>query len=76
MEGEERTMLSIWVTSYAHRIFEALRTTDGFSPARIIETLDLTRNVDAIKAAKESMGASGSFFFFSYDHRIVIKTIS
>jgi 1-phosphatidylinositol-4-phosphate 5-kinase len=41
-----------------------------------VETLDLQKNVASIKKAKESLGASGSFFFFSYDHRIVIKTIA
>lgn len=33
------------------------------------------KNMDNIKKAKESLGASGSFFFFSFDHRLVIKTI-
>lgn len=74
--AESGQAFSIFVTAYSHRIFEAIRMADGLTPACIAETLDLGRNIEAIKAAKESLGASGSFFFFSYDHRIVIKTIS
>jgi 1-phosphatidylinositol-4-phosphate 5-kinase len=69
-------MLNIKVTSYSHRAFQTLRNYDNLTPERIAETLDLARNVQSIKQAKESLGASGSFFFFSFDHRIVIKTIS
>ena len=32
--------------------------------------------MNQIRKAKESLGASGSFFFFSFDNKLVIKTIS
>ncbi len=40
------------------------------------ESLDLEKNVENIMKAKESLGASGSFFFFSWDKKIIIKTIA
>lgn len=40
------------------------------------ESLDVTKNYESIKKTRESLGASGSFFFFSHDKRFVIKTIN
>ena len=68
--------MGIKVTSYSHRVFEALRVNDGFTSQRVEAALDLEKNIHNIKRAKESLGASGSFFFFSYDKSLVIKTIS
>lgn len=68
--------MDIKVTSYSHRVFQSLRVNDGFTSERIQSALDLEKNIQNIKKAKESLGASGSFFFFSYDKTLVIKTIS
>lgn len=64
------------MSSYSHRVFECLRINDGFDSEQIEKSLDLEKNISQIKKAKESLGASGSFFFFSFDNKLVIKTIS
>jgi 1-phosphatidylinositol-4-phosphate 5-kinase len=38
--------------------------------------LNIFSNEKNIKQAKESSGRSGSFFFFSYDKRFILKTIN
>jgi 1-phosphatidylinositol-4-phosphate 5-kinase len=40
-----------------------------------MESLDLSNNCDQIFNAGEGGGRSGSFFFFSYDSKFLIKTI-
>lgn len=48
---------------------------NGLEEDEIEESLDLEKNIEQIIKAKESLGASGSFFFFSFDHKLIIKTI-
>lgn len=38
--------------------------------------MDIFLNKETIKKAKQSTGKSGSFFFFSYDKKFILKTIS
>lgn len=38
---EEVSTLDIKVTSYSHRVFEALRLNEGFTPEEIERSLDL-----------------------------------
>lgn len=40
-----------------------------------MKSLDLDSNRNAIFKAGEGAGASGSFFFFSFDKRFIIKTM-
>jgi len=40
-----------------------------------MESLDISKNSDQIFKAGEGGGKSGSFFFFSYDSKLIIKTI-
>jgi 1-phosphatidylinositol-4-phosphate 5-kinase len=68
--------ITIKVKSFADPIFLALRLIDGFSSDKLSETLDLSLNSRSIQQAGESLGASGSFFFFSFDNKLVIKTIT
>ena len=69
-------VITIKVKSYADPLFVALRLLDNFNSEELNKTLNLTFNAENIKKARQSLGASGSFFFFSYDHRLVIKTIN
>lgn len=48
---------------------------DGLTQEDIIQSLAVLENRDAVFKAGESAGASGSFFFFSYDNRFLLKTI-
>jgi len=49
---------------------------DGLSQKSLIESLDVELNRRQVFRAGEGAGASGSFFFFSYDHRFIIKTLT
>lgn len=70
-EGE----VTISVESFADPLFCMLRDVDGFNSRQLQRTLDVDLNSANIKKAQESLGASGSFFFFTHDHKLVIKTI-
>ena len=48
---------------------------DGITPLDMIESLNLAKNRDRVFKAGEGSGASGSFFFFSYDNKLLIKTL-
>jgi len=40
-----------------------------------MQSLDVNKNRKMIFEAGESSGKSGSFFFFSHDHKFIIKTL-
>jgi hypothetical protein len=67
--------IEIKVVSHGHPIFSSIRKMNGLEEDEIEESLDLEKNIEQIIKAKESLGASGSFFFFSFDHKLIIKTI-
>ena len=48
---------------------------DGITMDEIKESLSLKINRRQVFKAGEGAGASGSFFFFSKDKRLIIKTI-
>ena len=75
MEKDDGKSISIKVKSLADPLFVALRINDGITSEQLKRTLDLDLNAENIVKARESLGASGSFFFFSYDNKFVIKTI-
>lgn len=63
---------------YAPDVFAFLRAKDGFNNDELNATLDpaLEANVEAIKKSGEGMGKSGSFFFFSWNKKLLIKTMT
>jgi len=48
---------------------------DNIKPSDVMKSLNLEKNIKQIKKAGEGAGQSGSFFFFSYDNRFLIKTL-
>jgi 1-phosphatidylinositol-4-phosphate 5-kinase len=48
---------------------------DGITSSMIKYSLDPQMNSESAKKAQESTGKSGSFFFFSFDKRFIIKTM-
>ena len=50
-------------------------TLDGIEPMDIKNSLDNDTNRKMIFKAGEGAGASGSFFFFSFDNKFLIKTL-
>ena len=57
-------------------MFEAIKEMDGVSPDDILHSLNPVLNRQQVFKAKESAGKSGSFFFFSFDRRFLIKTMN
>jgi hypothetical protein len=48
---------------------------DGISPYEVMQSLSIEANRDQVFSAGQGAGKSGSFFFFSHDHRFLIKTL-
>ena len=53
-----------------------LRKNDGISDDIMIKSFSPIKNKSAIDKMGESKGKSGSFFFYSYDRKFIIKTIN
>jgi 1-phosphatidylinositol-4-phosphate 5-kinase len=49
---------------------------DNLKPEDIYRSLDLEMNRNMVFKAGEGAGQSGSFFFFSYDNKFLIKTMT
>ena len=64
------------ITEYAPAIFSAIREMDSITDAQIQKSLNTELNRTQVFKAKESAGKSGSFFFFSYDKKFLIKTMN
>lgn len=65
----------IRMTEYAPQVFSLLRGYDRFGTEEVARSLDVVVNERQIKSAQQSMGKSGSFFFFSSDSRFILKTL-
>ena len=63
------------ITEYAPAIFHAIRKMDNITSDMIEQSLSTDANAEQLFKAKESAGRSGSFMFFSYDKRFLIKTM-
>lgn len=48
---------------------------DGITQKQLLSSLDIIQNKEKVFQAGEGAGASGSFFFFSYDNKFLLKTI-
>lgn len=65
----------IRITQWGDKLSYKVKIADGIGPQEIFQSLNLEQNKEAILKSKESMGKSGSFFFFSYDRRFIVKTL-
>jgi 1-phosphatidylinositol-4-phosphate 5-kinase len=66
---------TVEIYDYAYRAFHKLREEDGITPEVIWESLNPEANLASARAAGEGAGKSGSFFFFSYYRRFIVKTM-
>jgi len=64
------------ITEYAPSVFKTVKYMDHITPDMIKESLSTEKNHKSVFKAKESAGKSGSFFFFSFDRRFIIKTMN
>jgi hypothetical protein len=63
------------ITEYSPQVFDYIRHFHGADNESIMRSVDPVNNIDSFITADESKGKSGSFFMFSGDQRIVIKTV-
>ncbi len=66
----------VTITEYAPAIFQAVKNMDGVTNAQVGLSLAAEFNKNQVFKAKESAGKSGSFFFFSFDKKFLIKTMN
>ena len=64
------------MTELAPNIFAFLRHIDNINHDDILKSLNPESNRDMVFKAGEGSGKSGSFFFFSYDKKYIIKTMT
>ncbi|CAD8176701.1 unnamed protein product [Paramecium octaurelia] len=67
--------LTFQIQEYAPAIFQDIRVKNGITYEQFQKSLRLDYNQDQIKNTQESLGKSGSFFFYTYDNAFVLKTI-
>lgn len=62
---------------YAPDVFAALRKIDDVEMDMVKKTLDPRnpKTIEAIKKSGEGLGRSGSFFFFSDDKKLLVKSM-
>ena len=69
----KRTVL---VKQYAPETFRFIRSTHNINDDDFFASLDPSQNLAQIQSAGQGAGASGSFFFFTADHKYLMKTMS
>ncbi|CAD8075582.1 unnamed protein product [Paramecium sonneborni] len=68
--------LTFLIQEYAPAVFQDIREKNGIQQKIFQNSLRLDQNQDQIKKTQESLGKSGSFFFYTYDNTFVLKTIT
>ena len=63
------------ITEYCPQLFADLRKEDNLDYEELIFSLDPYENKQSMLNIKESLGKSGSFFFFTHDKKFIIKTV-
>jgi len=63
------------LTAHCLQKFKILLDLDGITEVEIWDSLSLIKNRNNVFRAGESQGKSGSFFFYSYDKKFIIKTL-
>lgn len=63
------------IESHESEKFAKILKLDQILPSDIMQSLNLESNRKMVFKSGEGAGASGSFFFFSYDNKFIIKTL-
>lgn len=64
------------IKRYAPESFARICKLADVKEEQLLESLDPSKNIKQIQNAGLGAGASGSFFFFTNDHRFIMKTMS
>lgn len=72
---ESSKMQSVIIEEYCPDVFQQIRILDSLSLEKVLESLDPLLNKESIFRVDESKGKSGSFFLFTNDSLLTIKTI-
>lgn len=63
------------IIAHREKDFHKIIQMDGLEPEDIMQSLNLKDNIHNVFKAGQGAGASGSFFFFSHDNKLIIKTM-
>lgn len=63
------------IESHASEKFAKIMEMDKILPSDVMDSLSLEANRKMVFKSGEGAGQSGSFFFFSYDNKFIIKTL-
>ena len=66
----------ITIMKIKHEYFEIIREKYGITEGKLLRSMSLESNKANIFKVGEGEGKSGSFFFFTYDKKFIIKTVS
>ena len=66
----------VTVTAYAPKTFKKIREMTGISDEELWESIDPAKNIQQIQNSGLGAGASGMFFFKSYDKKFILKTMN
>lgn len=63
------------IISHHYFKFKQIMALDGITPRDIMDSLVIQDNIKSVFKAGKGTGQSGSFFFFSKDNKLLIKTM-
>ena len=63
------------IFSHSSQIFKRIRELDNLSDEKLLQSLDIFKNKEMVFKAGQNSGQSGSFFFFTHDQELIIKTM-
>ena len=67
-------MKSVMLRVHADK-FNQIMELDNIPFEQLIKSFDIEKNRGMVFKAGQGAGKSGSFFFFSYDNKFIIKTL-
>jgi 1-phosphatidylinositol-4-phosphate 5-kinase len=75
MEQKLNIKIECTIKSCCDEIFSEIMSLDDITPQMLMNSLSVEMNRKKVFRAGESAGKSGSFFFFSFDNKFLIKTL-
>ena len=73
--GQQNGYVDSRLIEYSPMVFDSIRKNNNISSSMIRDSTDPKKNIDSFIEVNESKGKSGSFFMFTHDKHLVMKTI-